>query len=253
MSHPEQLGFVRLMRELLCPSGGKILEIGSYNMNEPDVGNRAIFSGYDYTGVDLAEGPGVDLVASGHEVDLPSDSFDVTLSAECFEHNPVWRETFANMYRLTGPGGVVIITCATKGRVEHGTTRSARPGFSPGTTAVGWDYYRNLTQADFERAFDLSRMFTVHRFYTARTSHDLYFFGAKCGAPCPVFDPDAIERGVAALGNLRPKGLKNAARSIARAPLGLLSLILPERAFQNVAVPYSRVVYRLGGRMFGAV
>jgi SAM-dependent methyltransferase len=250
MSHPEELGFVRLTRELLCPAGGKILEIGSYNSSEPNGGNRAIFAGYDYTGVDLTEGPGVDLVASGHEVDLPSSSFDVTLSTECFEHNPVWGETFANMYRMTEPGGIVIVTCATRGRVEHGTTRSALAGSSVGTTAVGWNYYRNLTQADFERAFDLSRMFTVHRFYTVRTSHDLYFFGAKSGAPRPAFDPGAIERRVAELGNLRPKGLKNVARSIARVPLGLLSLILPERAFQNVAVPYSRVIYRVGA-VFG--
>jgi hypothetical protein len=44
----------------------------------------------------LVEGPGVDIVASGHEVNLASDSFAVTISAECFEHNPLWRETFAN-------------------------------------------------------------------------------------------------------------------------------------------------------------
>lgn len=247
MSHPEELGFVRLTRELLCPAGGKILEIGSHDV---DANIRAIFSGYDYTGVDLVEGPGVDLVASGHEVDLPSESFDVTLSAECFEHNPVWRETFANMYRMTKPGGLVIMTCATTGRVEHGTTRSAHAEYSVGTIAVGWDYYRNLTQEDFEIAFRLSVMFTVHRFYTAKTSHDLYFFGAKVGAASPPFNSDAIERGIAGLGHLRPKGLRNIGRTIARAPLGALSRVLPDQAFQNVAVPYSRVIYRLGA-IFG--
>ena len=117
MAHPEQTGFIRLMRDFVFPSSGSVLEIGSYQVNE-DGRLRAIFSGCSYTGVDLVEGPGVDIVASGHEVNLPSDSFDVALSAECFEHNPLWRETFANMYRMTKPGGVVIITCASKGRVR---------------------------------------------------------------------------------------------------------------------------------------
>jgi hypothetical protein len=82
MAHAEQTGFIRLIRNLVFPSSGSVLEIGSYQLNE-SVSLRSIFSGCSYTGVDLIEGPGVDVVASGHEVDLASDSFDVTLSAEC--------------------------------------------------------------------------------------------------------------------------------------------------------------------------
>lgn len=250
MSHPEQLGFMRLVRKELCPSAAKVLEIGSYNVNEAAGGIRAIFSGAEYTGVDLTEGPGVDLVSSGHEVDLPSDSFDVVLSSECFEHNPVWIETFANMYRMTKPGGLVIMTCATKGRVEHGTDRSALATFSPGTSAVGWNYYRNLTARDFRNAFpELDSMFTVHRFYVGHSSHDLYFFGFKRGGTCAPFDIMEIERGVAALPKLRTGGLKSAARSITRAPLFALSRVLPERTFQNVAVPYSKAIYKLGSKI----
>jgi SAM-dependent methyltransferase len=114
MAHAEQTGFIRLMRDLVFPSSGNVLEIGSYQVNE-SVSLRSIFSGCSYIGVDSVEGPGVDVVASGHDVDLASDSFDVTLSAECFEHNPLWRETFANMYRMTKLGGIVITTCASRG------------------------------------------------------------------------------------------------------------------------------------------
>jgi SAM-dependent methyltransferase len=246
MSHPEQLGYIRLMRKLVCPSAKKILEIGSYNVNEINGGIRAIFSDCDYTGVDLISGPGVDIVASGSEVDMPTDSFDVTLSSECFEHNPFWRETFANMYRMTSPGGVVIMTCATTGRVEHGTARSAQAELSPGTTSVGWNYYSNLTQSDFDAAFNINSMFSEYGFYTARTSHDLYFFGVKIGGEHPPLDFAAINRGIAELAALRPKGLKSLARNVARAPLGLLSSVFPEPIFQNLAVPYSKAVYRLG-------
>ncbi len=241
MAHPEQTGFIRLMRDFVFPSDGSVLEIGSYQVNE-NGSLRAIFSGCRYTGVDLIEGPGVDIVASGHDLNLTSDSFDVTLSAECFEHNPLWRETFANMYRMTKPGGILIITCATTGRIEHGTARSVNPHYSPGTTAVGWDYYMNLTQKDFERAFNISGMFSAYHFYTVESSHDLYFFGVKGGAIGPVFDADAIRRGVDKLANLRTSGFT---RTVVRAPLGVLSRVLPERAFQSIAVPYTKALGRI--------
>ncbi len=51
------------------------------------------------------EGPGVDVVSSGHALDFPDETFDVTLSCECFEHNPYWLETFRNMHRMTKAGG----------------------------------------------------------------------------------------------------------------------------------------------------
>ena len=224
MAHAEQIGFIRLIRNLVFPSSGSVLEIGSYQVNESG-SLRAIFSGCSYTGVDWAEGPGVDVVASGHDVNLTSDSFDVTLSAECFEHNPLWRETFANMYRMTKPGGILIITCASRGRIEHGTARSVKPNYSPGTTAVGWNYYMNLGQADFERGFNISGMFSAHHFYEVRSSHDLYFFGVKYGATGPVFNTEAIRQGVDKLANLR---IRSAARMVARAPMSVMSRVLPD-------------------------
>jgi hypothetical protein len=161
MAHSEQIEFIRLMRDFVFPSCGSVLEIGSYQVNE--IGRlREIFSGCSYTGVDLVAGPGVDVVASGHNVNLPTDSFDVTISAECFEHNPLWRATLYNMHRMTKPGGIVIVTCASTGRIEHGTSRSTQPTYSLRTTALGWDYYMNLTLDDFERALDISEMFSNH-------------------------------------------------------------------------------------------
>jgi SAM-dependent methyltransferase len=248
MAHAEQTGFIRLMRDLVFPSSGTVLEIGSYQVNEK--GLRSIFSGCSYIGVDLVEGPGVDVVTSGHEVNLASDSFDVTLSAECFEHNPLWRETFANMYRMTKPGGVVIITCASRGRIEHGTARSVKPNYSPGTTAVGWDYYMSLTQEDFERGFDVSDMFSAHYFYNVKSSHDLYFFGVKRGGAGPAFSAAAISQGVDKLASLRTG---SAARTFVRAPLAVLSYVLPEKRFQDFAVPYTKALYRIANAVGVAI
>lgn len=177
MAHIQQLNLVSFFKhqEALDSSLLDILEIGSY---DPSLRLRTIFKGSRYTGVDLTSGPGVDIISSGHVVDLPDSSFDLTLSCECFEHNPFWVETLLNMHRLTKPGCYVLVTCATTGRLEHGTTRTS-PHQSPGTSKSGWNYYRNLTKRDFERSLNLSNLFSDYIFLLNKQTCDLYFLAIK--------------------------------------------------------------------------
>lgn len=179
MAHFQQLQFVamaaRHMR--LDWTGLRVLEIGAADVNGSI---RPWFAGSEYTGVDLAAGPGVDLIGSGETLALPDVHVDLAISCECFEHNPRWCETFVNMHRMTKAGGVVMMTCASRGRLEHGTTRT-RPEESPGSQSVGWNYYRNLNREDFERRLDLQSLFESHMFFRNAVSHDLYFVGRKPG------------------------------------------------------------------------
>jgi len=154
-------------------SGVSVLEIGSADINGSV---RNYFQSNRYVGVDLIPGPGVDLVAQGEDLRLNRE-FDVAISTECFEHNPKFYETFENMVRHTRPGGLVMFTCATTGRPEHGTER-ADPGDSPGTVAKGWNYYKNVDSSDFA-AFPFADVFQDHRFLVNRISCDLYFIGVK--------------------------------------------------------------------------
>lgn len=179
MSHPEQLAFFELIStanaELV--SGGRVIEIGSYDVNGTV---RGLFSGAaEYVGVDLIEGPGVDRVSYGHEVADSDGTYDVAISGECFEHDPYYSKTFTNMIRLTRPGGVVAFTCASRGRPEHGTRRTLAKD-SPGTQAEELDYYRNVTAEDFSKA-DLERDFSSWGFWYLPTTFDLYFAGVKRG------------------------------------------------------------------------
>lgn len=120
--------------------GTHVLDVGSMDINGT---NRYLFdSPASYTGIDLMEGPGVDIVCSGHKFSTLQD-YDVVISTECFEHNPYWEQTFENMVTLTKPGGLVIMTCAGRGRQEHGT-RMHHPGDSPGSILTFGDYYENL-------------------------------------------------------------------------------------------------------------
>jgi SAM-dependent methyltransferase len=154
-------------------SGVSVFEVGSADINGSV---RNYFQSNRYVGVDLMPGPGVDLVAQGEDVQLNRE-FDVAISTECFEHNPKYYETFENMVRHVRPGGLVLFTCATTGRPEHGTER-ANPGDSPGTVARGWNYYKNVESSDFS-VFPLDDVFQDHRFLVNRISCDLYFVGLK--------------------------------------------------------------------------
>lgn len=179
MAHYQQLQFVEIAARHMAAdwAGLRVLEIGSADVNGSI---RPFFPRSNYTGVDLSAGPGVDVIAPGHELALADDSVDLAISCECFEHNPRWCETSVNMHRMTKPGGVVLVTCASRGRLEHGTTRT-RPEESPGSQSVGWDYYRNLNREDFERRLDLAALFEAHAFFQNAVSHDLYFVGRKPG------------------------------------------------------------------------
>lgn len=148
-----------------------VLEVGSLNINGTI---RDFFNPKSYLGIDLIEGKDVDRVIPGNTMDSPDESFDTTISTECFEHDKFWKDTFQNMYRMTKRGGAVIFTCASTGRHEHGTTRTS-PADSPATN----DYYMNLSQADFENVFDIKNMFSKHRFEYNPVTCDLYFWGIK--------------------------------------------------------------------------
>lgn len=185
MAHPEQAEFFRSVRAQYGPHfhQASVLEVGSLDINGSV---RDLFDGCRYIGVDLQPGRGVDLACPGHLLDLPTGHFDTVISAECFEHNPFWRETLANMLRMTRPGGLLMISCATTGRKEHGTSRT-NPDASPFTVQARWDYYKNLTAAHLAQAADLPGWLADWRSWTNYISRDLYFIGLRHGGP-PALD-----------------------------------------------------------------
>ena len=174
MSHPEQMHYISKLKNKfpMFFENLKVLEIGSLNINGTI---RVFFKNCNYLGVDLGEGKDVDYICEGQKLEFESNSFDVTASCECFEHNPYWIETFKNMFRMTKNNGLIIMTCATLGRAEHGTKRTS-PENAP---LLIWDYYKNLTEEDFKKEFNLDLMFSEYSFEINNNSKDLYFYGIK--------------------------------------------------------------------------
>lgn len=174
MAHKEQRDFIQKTKDHFPEffSNVNVIEIGSLNINGTV---RDFFkTPHSYWGIDLIEGKDVDIVCPGKDLRLENNSVDVVISTECFEHDKDWKETFQNMVRMCKPGGLVLFTCASTGRHEHGTTRTS-PEDSPATT----DYYENRTKEDFESSFPINEMFSKHLFEYNPVTCDLYFWGIK--------------------------------------------------------------------------
>ena len=150
MSHPEQTKFVEVVRDLNAErlSQARILEVGSFDVYGTF---RSMFdSAGEYIGIDLSDGPGVDRVLSAHHLMETEDigHFDVVISCEALEHDPDWRLSVTNALGVLNSPGMFVVTCASTGRPEHGTTRT-NPEESPGTQSLGWDHYSNVGIEEF--------------------------------------------------------------------------------------------------------
>ena len=223
-----------------------ILEVGSYIVNDTI---RQFLPQKNYIGVDLTEGPGVDVVGDGHALKFDDAEFDLAISCEVFEHNPFWKETFRNMYRMTKPGGFIVFTCVSTGRLEHGTKRSS-PQVSPGTQAIQWNYYRNLAVKDFGPIVS-DLLFEFISFSYNKVSQDLYFVGRK---KCAI---DEVNAKVFAekdfLNYVNPafskspaqRGVRGFFREIYRLPIDISCKFCDEKSFQSFAVNYQNAVFRV--------
>jgi hypothetical protein len=79
------------------------------------------------------------------------------------------------------PNGLFVFSCASTGRLEHGTRRTS-PHDSYGTIAKiedMQDYYKNLNHNHICEIFDLNDKFSSWDMYYNSYSKDLYFLGIK--------------------------------------------------------------------------
>lgn len=147
----------------------KVLEIGSLDINGSV---RPFFIACEYTGLDLGEGKGVDVICPIAEYIFPEE-FDVVISTECGEHSRTWHQDLIQMYNNLKPNGLLIYTAAGPNRHEHGTSRTT-PGDAPFTN----DWYRNIDIADFRNALP-SDLFSIQELKLVRGDCDITFYGIK--------------------------------------------------------------------------
>jgi len=188
MAHKEQTQFCEAVKKLFPDFFYKktVIDVGSLDINGS---NESLFRKCWYEGIDIVAGKNVDHVGKAHEV-IPKIgttakfslikrqyllhlTTDVMISTECLEHDADWKMTLAAMYDYLKPGGLMLITCASEGRAEHGTT-ACDPKCSPGTN----DYYKNVTFDMFSSVIKPELFKTYYLNYDTGWN-DLQFYGIK--------------------------------------------------------------------------
>ena len=117
------------------PAVMSVLEFGSRNLNGSV---RFMLPVPTYVGVDLYEGPDVDIVGNAATVDL-GQQFDLVACTELFEHadDDTCAAIIANAHRHLVEGGTFIATMAGIGRAPHSAIEAV-PNLQPG------EFYRNV-------------------------------------------------------------------------------------------------------------
>jgi SAM-dependent methyltransferase len=105
--------FQKFFDQHLVPlGGGKVLDIGSYDVNGTYAGwfiDREI---WNYRGCDIEAGPNVDIVLPSlydwKDV-LPDNEADVVISGQVLEHVPKPWRWFPELVRILKPGGLLYV------------------------------------------------------------------------------------------------------------------------------------------------
>lgn len=178
MAHQRQKEFCEDIRRMVpyLFRGVRVLDIGSMDING---NNRYLFEDSEYVGCDLGEGPNVDVVCPAHEFPTEPESFEVVVSTEALEHDRWLDKTLHRAMEFLRPGGLLMLTCATGDREEHGT-ENADPACSPFTT----DYYCNVSEEMITDVLDMGE-FVQYEFRKVN-GEDLYFFGLKKQGDMPT-------------------------------------------------------------------
>ena len=114
-----------------------VLEIGSLNVNGqsrdhfPSVGL--------YQGVDIVDGPGVDILANGHNLPMQDNEFDIVVSCNAIEHDDDDEATMREVARVLRPGGHFLLCAPARGCAWHHPPD-----------------YRRYNEVDFEYLFNLA-------------------------------------------------------------------------------------------------
>jgi SAM-dependent methyltransferase len=138
--HPEAHDAVRRMLDLAGinrEAPWRVLDLGGRDINGTI---REHLPNSLWTGTDIAPGEGVDIV---HDATLPwpkaTGQFDMVVCTEVLEHLPPWRLVLHTASEALEPGGpeLLVVTCASDGRPEHGVAGAPLP--APG------EWYQNVS------------------------------------------------------------------------------------------------------------
>jgi SAM-dependent methyltransferase len=101
--------------------GKRLLEVGSFDVNGTIRPGLEALGPAQYVGIDMRQGPGVDIVCDAAEIDrrFGADAFDVVVSTELLEHAREWKKIIHNFKYILKPGGLLVVTTRSYGVDFH--------------------------------------------------------------------------------------------------------------------------------------
>ena len=100
-----------------------ILDIGSFDSNQDSFDYGLLFNenNWNYYGMDIKEGPNVDLVVSDiyNWVEINDESYDVVVSGQAFEHMEFFWKAIVEIERILKLGGFCCIIAPSTGPVHR--------------------------------------------------------------------------------------------------------------------------------------
>lgn len=122
MCNPWCIDFVRRSTDSLFhdKTARTVVECGSLNVNG-SVRDILYHPDWKYTGIDIQGGPGVDMILSVYDLDVPFGEglVDVVISTEMLEHVADWRLALRKMAIVLRVGGLLILTTRSPGFEYH--------------------------------------------------------------------------------------------------------------------------------------
>lgn len=100
-----------------------ILDIGSYDSNIKPFNYGLLFNenNWHYNGMDIRNGPNVDIVVSNiyDWIEIDNNSFDVVISGQAFEHMEFFWKAILEIERILKPEGLCCIIAPSTGPIHR--------------------------------------------------------------------------------------------------------------------------------------
>jgi SAM-dependent methyltransferase len=162
MCHSSCINFGKKAIKAELIKGKSIIEVGSLNINGSLRPVVELFEPFEYIGVDIAMGPGVDQICPVENLisKFGSNRFDMIICTELLEHVKNWKKAIHNLKHILKPGGTLLVTTRSKGMLYHG---------------YPFDFWR-YEIPDFERIFSDFNIKVLEKDYEMP---GIFFLGAK--------------------------------------------------------------------------
>ena len=114
--HPSSYELMRGFVAQYAGPPGQVLDVGSLDVNGT---YKPLFANWQYTGLDIAPGPNVDVVSpAGKLWEFPENHFDAVISGSAFEHMTTPFQVITEIKFVLKPGGYCCLIAPASGP-EH--------------------------------------------------------------------------------------------------------------------------------------